>query len=148
MVLCTHFLGEAGKLANRMAVLFHGRLHAFGTPAELAGELWTGMEVRVDLGAPAGADVLDALGRLAPVQQAVPTNTGALVHIHERGAVPAVVQACVGAGADVFAVEPREPTLEDVYFEIEARSAGQQPVASIASGSVRPEAPGIRDGGP
>ena len=59
-----------------------------------------------------------------------------------------VVRVLVGAGADVFAVEPREPTLEDVYFEIEARSAGQQPVASIASGSVRPEAPGIRDGGP
>ena len=148
VVLCTHFLGEAGKLANRMAVLFHGRLHAFGTPTELAGELWTGIEVRLDLGAPAGTDVLDALGRLEPVQQAVPTDTGALVHLHDRRAVPAVVQTCVGAGADVFAVEPREPTLEDVYFEIEARSAGHQPVASIASGSIRPEAPGIRDGRP
>ena len=36
VVLCTHFLGEAGQLADRMAVLSHGRLHAFGKPSELA----------------------------------------------------------------------------------------------------------------
>src|SRR5690606_23699854 len=29
VVLCTHFLGEAGRLADRMAVLAHGVLHAF-----------------------------------------------------------------------------------------------------------------------
>ena len=36
VVLCTHFLGEAGRLAHRMAVLHHGQLHAFGRPDELA----------------------------------------------------------------------------------------------------------------
>ncbi|MBX3285317.1 MAG: ABC transporter ATP-binding protein, partial [Actinobacteria bacterium] len=50
VVLCTHFLGEAGKLANRMAVLFTGTLHAFGTPAELAAQLWSSDEVHLDLG--------------------------------------------------------------------------------------------------
>ena len=36
VVLCTHFLGEAGRLANRMAVLDRGVLHAFGRPEEIA----------------------------------------------------------------------------------------------------------------
>ena len=50
VVLCTHFLAEAGKWAGRMAVLFEGRLHAFGRPDELAASLWSGIEVTIDLG--------------------------------------------------------------------------------------------------
>lgn len=122
VVLCTHFLGEAGKLANRMAVLFTGRLHAFGTPAELAAGLWSSDEVRLDLGAPADADLLHQLGALSPVISAVPVELGALVRLTSRDAVPSVVAACVANGASVFGVDARTPSLEDVYFEIEARS--------------------------
>src|SRR6188472_149899 len=49
VVLCTHFLGEAGRLANRIAVLHPGQLHAFGRPEEIAAELWTGLDVDLDL---------------------------------------------------------------------------------------------------
>ncbi len=122
VVLCTHFLGEAGKLANRMAVLFEGRLHAFGTPSELARSLWDGTEVRLDLGAAAGGDLLRRLTSLEPVMGAVPTPEGALVRVADRAAVPAVVATCVAEQAEVFAVHPHQPSLEDVYFEIEARS--------------------------
>ena len=122
VILCTHFLGEAGKLANRMAVLFQGRLHAFGTPAALADELWATFEVRIDLGAAVSPEVLTALGQLAAVHQAVPLDRGVLVRIDDRDAVPRVVATCVSAGASIYAVDPRDPTLEDVYFEIEARS--------------------------
>jgi ABC-2 type transport system ATP-binding protein len=122
VVLCTHFLGEAGKLANRMAVLFTGTLHAFGTPAELAAQLWSSDEVRLDLGAPAEPALLDRLGALDAVLGAVPVDDGALVRVARRDVVPAVVAACVAHGATVFGVDARTPSLEDVYFEIEARS--------------------------
>ena len=137
VVLCTHFLGEAGKLASRMAVLFRGVLHAFGTPDELARELWSTFEVRLDLGAPAAADLLERLTGLGCVHQAIPVELGALVRIDARADVPAVVAACVAAGVDVFAVEPRDPNLEDVYFALEARAnppasdAAPAPEASI-----------------
>lgn len=126
VVLCTHFLGEAGKLANRMAVLFEGRLHAFGTPRELARDLWDGTEVRLDLGAPASPATLAALAALGPVRSAAPAPTGTVVRVDGRDAVPAVVATVVGAGTDVYGVQPHDPTLEDVYFEIEARR-GQGP---------------------
>jgi ABC-2 type transport system ATP-binding protein len=122
VVLCTHFLGEAGKLANRMAVLFTGRLHAFGTPAELAAGLWASDEVRLDLGEPADRLLLDRLSALTPVLSAVPVGGGALVRVTSRDTVPAVVAACVAHGASVYGVDAKTPTLEDVYFEIEARS--------------------------
>ncbi|HRW38672.1 MAG: ABC transporter ATP-binding protein [Acidimicrobiales bacterium] len=124
VVLCTHFLGEAGKLASRMAVLFRGVLHAFGTPEELARDLWSAFEVRLDLGAAASGPLLARLGELGPVHGAAPTSSGALVRLEQRDDIPAVVAACVAAGAEVYAVEPRDPNLEDLYFAIEARAAG------------------------
>ena len=123
VVLCTHFLGEAGKLANRMAVLFQGRLHAFGTPDDLAAELWSRFEVRLDLGAPASPPLIEALVTLPHVHEATATDRGAIVFTSERDDVPAVVAACVAAGSPVYGVDPRDPNLEDVYFAIEARAA-------------------------
>ncbi len=124
VVLCTHFLGEAGKLANRMAVLFEGRLHAFGTPRELARDLWDGTEVRLDLGGPPPPGLLAALSALGPVRSAAPEPTGAVVRVEGREVVPAVVSTVIAHGADVYGVHPHDPTLEDVYFEIEARRPG------------------------
>jgi len=124
VVLCTHFLGEAGKLANRMAVLFHGVLHAFGTPDDLAAELWSRFEVRLDLGAPAAPPLIAALAALPQVHEAIATDQGALVFTTERDDVPSVVATCVAEGSPVFGVDPRDPNLEDVYFAIEARATG------------------------
>ncbi len=136
VVLCTHFLGEAGKLANRMAVLFHGRLHAFGTPGDLAASLWSGSEVRLDLGGTISGAILTALADLDPVTHVVPTDRGALVRMHQRTDIPAVVAACVHLGATVYGVDPRDPNLEDVYFEIEAQALQQVPSESTAARPV------------
>ena len=122
VVLCTHFLGEAGKLANRMAVLFRGVLHAFGTPEDLAADLWSGTEVRLDLGGAADQALIALLADLDVVLGAHPIDRGALVRVAAREDVPHVVAACVAAGASVYAVDPHDPNLEDVYFEIEARA--------------------------
>jgi len=122
VVLCTHFLGEAGKLANRMAVLFSGKLHAFGTPAELARGLWADGEVRLDLGGAASTSVLAALSAVDAVIQSAPTERGALVRVTDRSHVPEVVAACVASGASVYGVDAHDPSLEDVYFEIESRA--------------------------
>ncbi|HEX2575724.1 MAG TPA: ABC transporter ATP-binding protein [Aquihabitans sp.] len=135
VVLCTHFLGEAGKLANRMAVLFSGRLHAFGTPTSLAADLWRGSEVRLDLGGPPPDALLPALAALDEVVQAVPTPGGALVRVTGRAAIPAVVATAVATGAPVHGVDAHRPTLEDVYFEIEARSLA---AAAAAGGTGEP----------
>lgn len=123
VILCTHFLGEAGRLAHRMAVLFTGRLHAFGTPAELAQQLWTGIEIRIDLGGRADGDLLATLSALDVVLQAAPTREGLVVRVTNRDAAPSVVNACVRSGADVYSVDTVMASLEDVYFEIEARAA-------------------------
>jgi ABC-2 type transport system ATP-binding protein len=123
IVLATHFLGEAGRLADRMAVLDRGHLVAYGRPADLAAELWDGLEADVDLGGRAANHLLAAVGAVPGVLAAVPSPSGVTLRVEDRSALPRVVAALVAAGADVYAAVPRPPTLEDVYFEIEARRA-------------------------
>ena len=121
-----------------MAVLFHGRVHAFGTPAELARDLWSETEVTVDLGGTARTSLLGDLSALDGVVAVVPTADGFVARVHDADVTPALVRACVAAGVDVRAVSPHTPTLEDVYFAVEARAQatghddglGARPVAS------------------
>lgn len=123
IVLATHFLGEAGRLADRMAVLDRGELVAYGRPADLADDLWDGLEAEVDLGARATTEQLDVVAAVAGVHTVEPSPTGAVLRVAGRDVLPQVVARLVGAGAPVYAAVPRPPTLEDVYFEIEARRA-------------------------
>jgi ABC-2 type transport system ATP-binding protein len=121
IVLATHFLGEAGRLADRMAVLDRGRLVAFGRPDDLAAELWDGLECNLDLGGPASSATIATVDAVPGVHHAAPDLSGAVMTVADRGVVPVVVAALVSSGVPVYAAVPRPPSLEDVYFEIEAR---------------------------
>ena len=123
IVLATHFLGEAGRLADRMAVLDRGELVAYGRPGDLAAELWDGLEAEIDLGQRATGDQLDAIAGVVGVVSVEPDPSGAVLRVEGREVLAHVVAHLVSAGASVYAAVPRPPTLEDVYFEIEARRA-------------------------
>jgi ABC-2 type transport system ATP-binding protein len=119
VLLCTHFLGEAGRLCQRMAVLHRGRLRAFGRPDDLAARIWRGVPVELDLGAPADERTLGALRNGRGVLTAQPTPTGARVDIEERAALPALVAILVQMEVPVFGAVPRPPTVEEIYFAIQ-----------------------------
>jgi ABC-2 type transport system ATP-binding protein len=119
VLLCTHFLGEAGRLCRRMAVLHRGRLRAFGRPDDLAARLWRGVPVELDLGAPADERTLSALRQGRGVIGAQPTPTGARVDIEERAALPPLVATLVQMEVPVFGAVPRPPTVEEIYFAIQ-----------------------------
>jgi ABC-2 type transport system ATP-binding protein len=121
VILCTHFLGEAGKLADRMAVLHHGRLQAFGEPETIAAGLWNGLAAELDLGGAVDGAALGVMRRVDGVLEATGAPSGATLLVRDREVLPEVVAALVGAGVRVYASTPRPPTLEDVYFELEAR---------------------------
>ena len=126
VVLCTHFLGEAGRLADRMAVLHLGVLHAFGRPQEIAAGLWEGLDADLDLGAPISAAAADALRNERGVLSVAPAATGATVRVTDREVVPHLVRHLVGLGDPVYGAVARPPTLEDVYFAVEARIAATE----------------------
>jgi ABC-2 type transport system ATP-binding protein len=126
VVLATHFLGEAGRLANRMAVLHRGVLHAFGRPEDIAAGLWHGVDAELDLGAPADLATADALRSARGVTMVAPSPTGAIVRVTDREVVPHLVRLLVAQGASVYGASARAATLEDVYFAVEARIAASE----------------------
>jgi ABC-2 type transport system ATP-binding protein len=142
IVLCTHFLGEAGRLADRMAVLHKGVLHAFGRPEDIAAELWEGIDAEIDLGAPIDASTSAALEQLPGVARVASLPSGALVRLERRDDVPRVVRLLVERGVPVYGASARPPSLEDVYFAVEARIAEAEgrpsgpSTAALLSGAV------------
>ena len=119
ILVSTHNLDEAERLADRVAVL-HGRLVALDSPATLRRRLTTGrLIVRVEgnptpfLTAARTIDPLTAIDgdRLIVTAADVDRDT------------PALVNALVAAGARILEVRPEMPALEDVYLHLmEARS--------------------------
>jgi hypothetical protein len=55
------------------------------------------------------------------VLDARPSDPGLRVVVEDRRAVPALTAALAARGVELYGVTPRPPTLEDVYFAIEAR---------------------------
>ena len=119
VLLCTHFLGEAGRLCQRMAVLHRGQLRAFGRPDDLAARIWRGVPVELDLGAPADERTLAVLRNGRGVLGAQQTPVGARVEVTERAALPSLVATLVQMEVPVFGAVPRPPTVEEIYFAIQ-----------------------------
>ncbi len=136
VVLATHFLGEAGRLANRMAVLHRGVLHAFGRPEDIAADLWHGVDAELDLGGPADEATADSLRTTSGVSMVAPSPTGAIVRVTDREVVPHLVRLLVARGVSVYGASAKAPTLEDVYFAVEA---------GIAATEGRPPTPPTAD---
>jgi ABC-2 type transport system ATP-binding protein len=121
--------GEAGRLADRMAVLHHGRLRAFGAPDDLAAGMWSGVGAEIDLGASPDAATRDALAAVAGVQRVLDHPAGVRLVVDgpdARDVLARAVAAVVGRGLAVYGASVHRPTLEDVYFAIEQRIAAEE----------------------
>ncbi len=129
VLLCTHNLAQAQGLCDRVVVLEHGAVVASGAPAALAAELGASIEVRVALRLEAGNDARALLADVVGVETIEAANGEANeLRFAASGddAIASAVRVLVQAGADVYAVERRQPSLEDVYF---ALHRGERPAA-------------------
>ncbi|HSJ55593.1 MAG TPA: ABC transporter ATP-binding protein [Anaerolineae bacterium] len=115
--LCTHNLGEAEHLCDRIGVINHGRLIAVDTPANLRRQLF-GRQTVVELAAHSDA-MLDTVRALAFVENLQVDGSRLTVALSDPEAQnPALVRALVEAGADVQYVRELEHSLEEVYFSL------------------------------
>jgi ABC-2 type transport system ATP-binding protein len=123
ILLTTHYLEEADRLAGRLAILDRGRVVAEGSPEELKGEL-RGDAVHVRLGdAETNGRVETALA-LVPGVRELAVEGSALRARADNGAaaVPAVLAALEAASVPVAAVTVARPSLDDVYLRYAGRS--------------------------
>jgi len=117
VLLTTHYLEEADRLASELAIVDRGRVVTTGTPDGLKGQL-RGDAVHVEL--PAGADagrVRAALARLPEVRDLVIAGRDVSARSDDgAAAVPVVLAALQGAGIAAASVAVARPSLDDVYL--------------------------------
>ena len=125
VLLATHFLGEAGRVADRMAVLDRGRLRALGKPDDLAAELWAGVPADLDLGGPVDHAVLALIESVDGVMRTEARATGATIAIRDRATMARVLATLTDRHIDVFGATIRQASMEDVYFALESSFAAE-----------------------
>ena len=117
VLLTTHYLEEADRLADRLAIVDRGRVVTTGEPEELKGEL-RGDVVQVEL--PADADarlVRGVLGALNEVREVVIAGRNVSARSDDgAAAVPVVLAALQRAGINAASVAVARPSLDDVYL--------------------------------
>jgi ABC-2 type transport system ATP-binding protein len=122
VLLTTHYMEEADRLAARLAIVDRGQIVAEGTPDELKREL-RGDAVHVELGAAANGNARAALDRVEGVREVVVEGHS----LHARAddgarAVPGVLSALDTHGVAVASVTVARPSLEDVYLRHTGRT--------------------------
>jgi ABC-2 type transport system ATP-binding protein len=116
ILLTTHYLEEADRLADRLAIVDAGRVIATGTPDGLKGEL-RGDAVRVDLRAVPGGDVRVLLADVIGIRDVTLDGRRLSARADDgAAAVPGVLAALDRAGVGVAAVTVARPSLDDVYL--------------------------------
>ena len=116
ILLTTHYLDEAEKLCDRLAITHAGRIVALDTPAALLAGLGREiLELRVDgdasraLASLRGRGVVDGDGFAVGSTLTVP--------LHDRTAAETI--AAIGAtGLAARSISTRQPTLDDVYLRL------------------------------
>lgn len=120
ILLTTHYLDEADRLAQRLAIVDRGKVVAEGSPEQLKGEL-RGDAIHVELDEP--VDDVSSLDALQGVRDVV--AEGRLLHARaDNGArmVPVVLAALEAAGIGVASVTVARPSLDDVYLRHAGRA--------------------------
>ena len=115
-VLTTHYLDEAERLCDRIAVMYQGTIVALDRPAALLAGLGTELvELRVDHD-PAGALAAMRAHRLAG-GDAFAVGSTLTVPVGRRSARD-IIAAIADLGIHAEAVTTRKPTLDDVYLQL------------------------------
>jgi ABC-2 type transport system ATP-binding protein len=124
VLLTTHYLEEADRLAARLAIVDRGRIVAQGTPDELKSEL-RGDALVVEL-VETASGVLEAVAPVPGIRE--PALDGRFLRARaDEGAraLPAVLAALESAGVAVAAATLARPSLDDVYLRHAGRTFSQ-----------------------
>ena len=127
ILLTTHYMDEAERLCDRVAVVDHGKVIALGSPAELirslGGDHVVEFALEVPEGAPAPSDgVLAAFTGLPSVRSARTEGDAFQLTVAEpHVAIPAVLDRAARDGRALSRLTTRHASLEDVFVSLTGR---------------------------
>jgi ABC-2 type transport system ATP-binding protein len=132
----THYMEEAERICQRIAIIDHGKIIALDTPANLVSLLGGGI-IQIGL-AVADEDLCQQISQLSQVRSAsflppsVETdpeeNRRAILKIethHASEALLQVIQVCNRLDREILSLETLEPNLETVFLHLTGKSLRQ-----------------------
>jgi ABC-2 type transport system ATP-binding protein len=121
VLLTTHYMDEAERLCDRLAIIDHGQIIAAGTPAELIERL-TGHHV-VEFAISGNGNGDEQVWSRLPGVQSVRTEDGLFsLQVNEpHETIPALLAAVQKQGAQLVHLTTRQASLEDVFVKLTGR---------------------------
>jgi ABC-2 type transport system ATP-binding protein len=121
VLLTTHYMEEAERLCDRVAIVDHGRVIAQGTPRDLIASLGAEhvVEFAVEEGDAPEEDVLAGLPSVEGVAREVTAWRLTVREVHR--AVPALLTALSQRGLEPSHLSTHHATLEDVFVSLTGR---------------------------
>ena len=119
IVLTTHYIEEAERLCDRVAIVDHGKVIAQGTPRELKQTSANTSRVEVRLAKPASNGALKSLDGVVDARE-----LGGAYVLHCQRTAPAIValvKHLEAEGNELVSLEIATPSLEDVFIELTGR---------------------------
>jgi ABC-2 type transport system ATP-binding protein len=123
VLLTTHYMEEAARLCDRVAVIDHGKVIALGTPRELIASLGAEHVIEFAVGEAASAALDDGALRALPSVEEVARDGGSwrLTVREVHRAVPALLAALSEWGVEPTQLTTHHATLEDVFMALTGR---------------------------
>jgi ABC-2 type transport system ATP-binding protein len=136
ILLTTHYLEEADRLANRLAIVDRGRIVATGTPDQLKGELH-GDALHIELSALPDQETVRAaeaaLGGIPGLNDVTLDGRRLSARADDgAAALPRALAALDAARVPVATVTAARPSLDDVYLRYAGRRFAE-PDAGVAA---------------
>ena len=122
IILTTHYMDEAERLSDRVAIMDHGKIIALGTPRELVASIGVDhvVEFAID-GARAAPDAAE-LERIDGVRRARADNGGWQLQVTQLHlAVPALLAELARRAIPLTELRTHSASLEDVFVTLTGR---------------------------
>ena len=119
IVMTTHYIEEAERLCDRVAIVDHGKVVALGTPRELKTSSGGTTRIEVRLAKP---EADGALKKLEGVADAREVDGAYVIHSNRPPqTIVAIVKHLEAVGNELVSLEIASPSLEDVFIEMTGR---------------------------
>ena len=119
ILLTTHYIEEAERLCDRVAIIDQGKVIALGTPRDLKERSAGTTRIEVRLARPVNDGSLRTLEGVADCRE----SDGTIVLHSERApqTIVALVKHLEATGNELHSLEIAAPSLEDVFIELTGR---------------------------
>jgi ABC-2 type transport system ATP-binding protein len=119
ILMTTHYIEEAERLCDRVAIVDHGKVIALGTPRELKQRSGGNTRIEVKLAKPASNGTLQGLDGVVDAREI--DGTYVLHTQRPPQAIVSLVKHLEAEGNELVSLEIATPSLEDVFIEMTGR---------------------------